>query len=56
MPTTLNETFSGACMAILLGASSPRTREKYEVMSVMTTTEKPLITPAGIPLRTDIFR
>ena len=55
IPTTLNETFSGACMAILLGASSPRTREKYEVMSVMTTTEKPLITPAGIPLRTDIF-
>ena len=42
-------------MAILLGASSPKTSEKYDVMSVMTTTEKPLITPAGIPLRKDIF-
>ena len=46
--TTVNETFSGFCMAIFLGASSPSTNEKYEVIRVISTVETPLITPSGI--------
>ena len=44
MPMTRNERASAFCMAMRLGTSSPSTREKYEVISVMST----MLTPDTI--------
>ena len=47
MPTTLYAISSGFCIPIRLGASSPSTNEKYDIITVITTTLTPFITPLG---------
>ena len=44
--TILNEIFSGTCIAIFFGTSSPKTREKYDIIIVTITTAIPFISPS----------
>ena len=52
--TTVNETFSGFCIAIFFGASSPRTSEKYDIITVISTVDTAFITPIGITFTIEV--